>query len=177
VRANHRPIAGNRGRFRAAAERARLQSRFTTEGCLPRHNLVARSWPKRQFDDWLNHAEPRQRGREKCLQMRPFRDVRRRASFCPTRPVTPEVAGSPPPAAPRRPPRRSSDVQHAWASLRLSRTRGVSLRGRPSFIRFLTIAATEENPGSRRAQVRMRNRRGRACLGYVPSEFASGSRR
>jgi hypothetical protein len=33
---------------------------------------------------------------EKHLQMRPFRDVRRRASSCPTRPVTPEVAGSSP---------------------------------------------------------------------------------
>jgi hypothetical protein len=48
--------------------------------CPRRRDFVARSWPKRRLDDWLNHAEARRRERERCLQMRPFRDVRRRAS-------------------------------------------------------------------------------------------------
>jgi hypothetical protein len=58
--------------------------------------LVAHSWPKRRSDDWLNHAKQGLRRSEKCLQTRPFRGVRRGASRCPTRPVTPEVAGSSP---------------------------------------------------------------------------------
>jgi len=32
---------------------------------------VAHSWPKRRFEDRLNHAEPQQPDREKCLQMKP----------------------------------------------------------------------------------------------------------
>src|SRR5918992_4183481 len=58
--------------------------------------FVAHSWPKRRFEDWLNHAKRSQRQAKKCLQMTTFGDVRRRASLCPTRPVTPEVAGSSP---------------------------------------------------------------------------------
>src|SRR5919109_3602612 len=79
------------------------------ERCLPRHNLVAQSWPKRLFDNWLNHAGPRQRNGEKSLQMKPFRDVRRWASLCLTRPVTPEVAGSSP-VAPVKVPANSRIV-------------------------------------------------------------------
>ena len=57
---------------------------------------VAHSWPKRRFDDWLNHTEWRSLRGGKGLQMSAFREVRRRAASCPTRPVTPEVAGSSP---------------------------------------------------------------------------------
>ena len=57
---------------------------------------LAHSWPKRRLDDWLNHAERPSPQDEKCLQMGPLRGVRRRASLCRTRPVTPEVAGSSP---------------------------------------------------------------------------------
>jgi hypothetical protein len=57
---------------------------------------VARSWPKRRSHDWLNHAERGRRSGEKCLQTSPFTGARRRASFYPIRPVTPEVAGSSP---------------------------------------------------------------------------------
>jgi hypothetical protein len=62
--------------------------------CLRRQDFMAHSWPKRRSDDWLNHAERRRGQSQKCLQTTAFRDVRRRASWCPTRPVTPEVAGS-----------------------------------------------------------------------------------
>jgi hypothetical protein len=47
---------------------------------------------KRREDDWLNHAVPACLQSWKALQMWPFRGVRRRASWRPTRPVTPEVA-------------------------------------------------------------------------------------
>src|SRR5207253_174524 len=61
-----------------------------------RQDFVAHSWPKRRFDDWLNHAQRRRRRREKYLQMTPVGDDRCRAARCPIRPVTPEVAGSSP---------------------------------------------------------------------------------
>jgi hypothetical protein len=43
---------------------------------------------------------------KKGLQMSLFKDVRRRASLCPTRPVTPEVAGSSPVAPAKVPANR-----------------------------------------------------------------------
>src|SRR5437667_4316392 len=51
---------------------------------------------QRRSDDWLNHAERSQPRSEKRLQITSFRRVRHRASLCPTRAVTPEVAGSSP---------------------------------------------------------------------------------
>jgi hypothetical protein len=66
---------------------------FFSRRCPSRQDFVAHSWPKRRFDDWLNHAESMRRQVEKCLQMRPYRGNRRRPSSCLTRPVTPEVAG------------------------------------------------------------------------------------
>jgi hypothetical protein len=67
---------------------------------------VAHSWPKRRSDDWLNHAERRHPRDEKRLQMTAFGGVRSRASSCPTRPVTPEVAGSSPVAPVKVPANR-----------------------------------------------------------------------
>jgi hypothetical protein len=63
---------------------------------LPRQHFVAHSWPKRGIDDRLNHAEWRAPQHKNALQMRLFRPARRWASLCPSRPVTPEVAGSSP---------------------------------------------------------------------------------
>jgi hypothetical protein len=57
---------------------------------------MAHSWPKRRLDDWLNNAETMSLRSEKHLQMSLFRGVCRGASSCPSRPVTPEVAGSSP---------------------------------------------------------------------------------
>jgi hypothetical protein len=39
--------------------------------------------PERRLDDWLKRAERRRWERERCLQMSPFRDVRRRAVVVP----------------------------------------------------------------------------------------------
>src|SRR6266545_8188445 len=61
-----------------------------------RQHLVAHSWPKRRLEDWLNHAALGWLSSQKTLQMRLFRGVRCLASWCPTRSVTPEVAGSSP---------------------------------------------------------------------------------
>jgi hypothetical protein len=106
--------------------------------CPKRQVSVAHSWPKRRLDDWLNHAERKGLRRGKHLQMRLFGGVRRRASPCPTRPVTPEVAGSSPVA-----PVKSlqigrsvlSDVTAEWSRphrLSLDATRSESIRGRPT---------------------------------------------
>ena len=53
-------------------------------------------WPKRRLDNWRNHAERTRRRDENRLQMSRFRGVCCRASSCPIRPVTPELAGSSP---------------------------------------------------------------------------------
>jgi hypothetical protein len=76
--------------------------RAASARCPSRQDLVAHSWPKRRSDDWLNHADRSQPPNEKRLQMRTFGAVRRRASFCRTRRVTPEVAGSSPVALRRK---------------------------------------------------------------------------
>ncbi len=77
---------------------------------------MARSWPKRRSEDWLNHAESGRAQAQKFLQMLPFCDVRRCASSSPTRPVTPEVAGSSPVAP--VPVQAVPDVLEARASAR-----------------------------------------------------------
>jgi hypothetical protein len=71
--------------------------------CPRRQDFVAHSWPKRRSDDWLNHAERTRGQSQKHLQTTAFSDVRRRAAWCPTRPVPPEVAGSSPVASVKSP--------------------------------------------------------------------------
>jgi len=66
--------------------------------------FVAHSWLKRRFEDWLNCAERSPPRDKRRLQMNSFRDVRRVSSSYPTRPVTPEVAGSSPVAPVSEPP-------------------------------------------------------------------------
>ncbi len=91
------PFAGAKGTTgaRLCASRGVGSSRCI-RCCLLRRVSVVRSWPKRRSDDWLNHAERWRPAGKQHLQMRLFRDVHRRASPYPTRPVTPEVAGSSP---------------------------------------------------------------------------------
>jgi hypothetical protein len=99
-----RPSSRDRPAGRQAPERGGADPSERGPRCRPnlsgrflcRQDFVAHSWPKRRSDDWLNHAEPVRRRVEKYLQIGPFRGVRRRTSSCPTRPVTPEVAGSSP---------------------------------------------------------------------------------
>ena len=90
---------------------------------------MAHSWPKRRSDVWLNHAEPRQPRGEKYLQMRPVRDVRRRASLCLARPVTPEVAGSSPVAPVERVLQDSLQVVEGELELRghIARMLGITV--------------------------------------------------
>jgi len=91
------PFAGAKGTTgaRLCASRGVGSSRCI-RCCLLRRVSVVHSWPKRRSDDWLNHAERWRPAGKQHLQMRLFRDVHRRASPYPTRPVTPEVAGSSP---------------------------------------------------------------------------------
>jgi hypothetical protein len=99
-----RPSSRDRPAGRQAPERGGADPSERGPRCRPnlsgrflcRQDFVAHSWPKRRSDDWLNHAEPVRRRVEKYLQIGPFRGVRRRTSSRPTRPVTPEVAGSSP---------------------------------------------------------------------------------
>jgi hypothetical protein len=89
--------------------------------CPRRQDFVAHSWAKRRLDDWLNRAERAPCRGEQRLQMRLFRAVRRRASWCPIRPVTPEVAGSSPITPVKVPANRAIVLSSSWIGHRLHR--------------------------------------------------------
>src|SRR6266536_3859172 len=60
------------------------------------NSLISHLWPKRRLKDPRNHVERRPLQSEDALQTTPFRRDRAWPSSHPTRPVTPEVAGSSP---------------------------------------------------------------------------------
>ena len=128
----------------------------------------------------------------KCLQMRPFGELRRRPSLCPTRPVTPEVAGSSPVAPVSR------KCLQTGMSCCLNRTRA-SLRGRNPWpkrsarntckhgLSRMSLCAGRTNAKAHRidaatlTEVRrlklLSERRGRACAEAAGSRRSARSRR